>query len=119
MPPPAARSPVPPPEAEPPVPRVLSSARSSVPYAPRNRVTPPASVLLPLTPAEIEQYKWVLRAVLCTRCSDATHRNYPGGIGSQLLKRKRKEIEDNGGDGPAERNLKRTRDVGLIAEHCE
>ena len=61
MPPPAVPSSAPSPKPEePPAPKVLSSVRSSVPYAPRNRVTPPASVLLPLTPAEIEQYKWVL-----------------------------------------------------------
>ena len=47
----------PPQPEEPPPSKLLSSSRSSVPYAPRNRITPPASVLLPLTSAEMERYK--------------------------------------------------------------
>lgn len=59
MPPPPQPSP---PKASPEEPKsvtppAFTNSRSSVPYAPRNRITPPASVLVPLTRDEIERYK--------------------------------------------------------------
>ncbi|KAI0075824.1 hypothetical protein K474DRAFT_1357328 [Panus rudis PR-1116 ss-1] len=72
--------------------------RSTVPYAPRKRITPPSSVLVPLSPAELQWYK-----------------NFPGGIGTQILRSKRKRgREGEAPDGPP---TKRSRDVGLVVEH--
>ena len=44
------------------------------------------------------------------------HRNFTGGLGTQMLKRKRKDsdTEQEGEDRPGKRN----RDVKVIAEHC-
>ncbi|THH19669.1 hypothetical protein EUX98_g8726 [Antrodiella citrinella] len=91
----------------PPVPTQLSvlprpqspPRKSNIPYAPRRRISAPASVLKPLTPAEIEWYK-----------------NYPGGIGSQVLKSKRKraDSQEADADGPPS---KKAKDVKLVAEH--
>ncbi|KAI8998984.1 mRNA capping enzyme-domain-containing protein [Trametes punicea] len=92
--------------------------RSGIPYAPRKRVTPPTSVLVPLSPAEMERY-----------------RNYTGGVGTQIL-RKSKRVENLLGDdergvkrgrataGEAEddaeempRKKRRTGDVAVVVEH--
>ncbi|THG97181.1 hypothetical protein EW026_g4772 [Hermanssonia centrifuga] len=73
--------------------------RSGVPYAPR-RITPANSVLIPLSPAELEGY-----------------RNYAGGVGTQILKRNKRKRDDNEQQDDDDRPSKRTRDVGLIAEH--
>ncbi|CAL1703804.1 unnamed protein product [Somion occarium] len=74
--------------------------RSTIPYAPRKRITPATSVLVPLTSSEMDWY-----------------RNYPGGIGTQILrsstKRKRLEEADEEGLPPH----KRSRDVGLVVSH--
>ncbi|CCM06030.1 uncharacterized protein FIBRA_08275 [Fibroporia radiculosa] len=94
--------------------------RSSIPYAPVRRRTPAGSVLVPLSPAEMERY-----------------RNFPGGVGTMLLRKRKREAEsennkkrerseesENSGepeDAPDERDAKKRRvgDVGLIVEHCE
>ncbi|KAJ3484219.1 hypothetical protein NLI96_g5781 [Meripilus lineatus] len=78
-------------------------ARSSIPYAPRNRRTPAASVLVPLSSAEWERYQ-----------------NYPGGIGSQILKshnRKRKFRERDDPEDDDRPPFKRAGDVGLVVDH--
>lgn len=84
-------------EPRPTPPPAFTHSRSSVPYAPRNRITPPASVLVPLTREEIEKYK-----------------NFTGGLGTQMLKRKRKDSDAEEGD---DRPVKRNRDVTIVAEH--
>lgn len=80
-------------------------SRSVIPYAPRKRFTPPTSVTIPLTPAEVEWY-----------------RNYPGGIGSQILRSSGKSNKRGRsvdfGDVNEEPAAKRSRDVGLVVEHC-
>ncbi|KAI0792933.1 mRNA capping enzyme-domain-containing protein [Abortiporus biennis] len=82
--------------------------RSMIPYAPSHRISAPGSVLIPLSPAELEWYK-----------------NYPGGVGSQMLKSKKRKRtgDDEGGifrfDGKDEdeRPHKRTKDVASIVNH--
>ncbi|KAH9923971.1 mRNA capping enzyme-domain-containing protein [Epithele typhae] len=64
----------------PPSPPPSTSRRSAVPYAPL-RVSPAASVLVPLSPAEMDRY-----------------RNYAGGVGAHIL-RKRKRVDNLLGDG--------------------
>ncbi|KAI0086653.1 mRNA capping enzyme-domain-containing protein [Irpex rosettiformis] len=71
-------------------------SRSNIPYAPKHRITPAGSVLVPLSRDELE------------RC-----RNFIGK-GSQLLKQQKRKRE---GGGEGEYPSKRTRDVGLIAGH--
>nr|VWP00393.1 Serine/threonine-protein phosphatase 2B catalytic subunit A1 (EC (Calcineurin A1) [Ganoderma boninense] len=97
--------PMPPPSPPPSQPR-----RSAIPYAPR-RITPAGSVLVPLSPAEMERY-----------------RNYTGGAGTMIL-RKQKRVENLLGDGlgkrerspeaPEEnpRKKRRSGDVAVVVEH--
>lgn len=54
-------------------------------------------MLVPLTREEIEKYK-----------------NFTGGLGTQMLKRKRKDSDAEEGD---DRPVKRNRDVTIVAEH--
>ena len=99
----------------PPSPPPSQPRRSAIPYAPR-RVTPAHSVLVPLSPAEMERY-----------------RNYSGGVGAMVL-RKQKRVENLlGGDVPrAEkrerpdaaldeenpRKKRRSGDVAVVVQHC-
>ncbi|KAI0637355.1 mRNA capping enzyme-domain-containing protein [Trametes polyzona] len=101
-----------PPKPMPPPPS--SFKRSAIPYAPR-RNTPATSVLIPLSPAEMERY-----------------RNYTGGVGTMIL-RKQKRVENLLGDGPptvdkrdreedgaseeGPRKKQRTGDVAVVVEH--
>ncbi|KAI0693907.1 mRNA capping enzyme-domain-containing protein [Cytidiella melzeri] len=71
--------------------------RSNIPYAPKHRITPADSVLIPLTRDELDSFRTYM------------------GRGRQMLsqpKRKRR-----GSDQEDEYPSKRTRDVGLIAGH--
>lgn len=70
---------------------------STLPYNPTNRITPAASVLIPLTPAEIHFYK-----------------NYSGKGASRLLKRKRAASDDP--DHPPPK--RHAGDVNLVVDHC-
>ena len=96
----------------PPSPPPSQPRRSAIPYAPR-RVTPAHSVLVPLSPAEMERY-----------------RNYTGGVGTMIL-RKQKRVENLLGDGVAPkreredsdseenpRKKRRSGDVAVVVEHC-
>ncbi|OCH95194.1 guanine-N(7)-methyltransferase, partial [Obba rivulosa] len=87
--------------------------RSKIPYAPTRRLTPAGSVLVPLTPAEMERY-----------------RNYPGGAGTLILRKKRRRegegILGSGSDPRRERDdddeargtkRRRVGDVGIVVEH--
>ncbi|KAI0340167.1 hypothetical protein BDW22DRAFT_445562 [Trametopsis cervina] len=69
--------------------------RSNIPYAPRNRITPAGSVLVPLSPAELERSRTFV------------------GMGSQLLRQHKRKREGETEQYPS----KKTRDVGLIAGH--
>ncbi|KAH9857707.1 mRNA capping enzyme-domain-containing protein [Lenzites betulinus] len=100
-----------PPKPMPPPPSTVK--RSAIPYAPR-RITPATSVLIPLSPAEMERY-----------------RNYTGGVGTMIL-RKQKRIENLLGDGPLSPKREREddtpseespakkpkTDVAAVVQHC-
>ncbi|KAI0695410.1 mRNA capping enzyme-domain-containing protein [Cerioporus squamosus] len=108
LPPPSAS--LPPKPEPPPSPPPSQMKRSTIPYAPR-RITPAGSVLIPLSPAEMEKY-----------------RNYSGGVGTMIL-RKKKRVENLLGDGPVKRELedpeaeenprkkRRSGDVAVVVEH--
>lgn len=72
----------------------------SVPYNPRSRKTPAGSVLMPMTPQEIEMYK------------------HYRGIGTQSLLAKRKRSRSKSPDDPSAPAAKRhAGDVGRVIEH--
>jgi mRNA (guanine-N7-)-methyltransferase len=73
-----------------------SPPKSKIPYAPVRRLTQPASVLIPLTDAEIEN-----------------HRTFRG-LGTQRLSKRKREQDQL---GPP--NKKLASDVGVVAIHCE
>jgi mRNA (guanine-N7-)-methyltransferase len=76
----------------------ISSSSSTIPYNPKIRITPPGSVLTPLSQAEIDKYK-----------------SFRGQGVSRLSKRKRSVSEETD-----ERPVKRhAGDVGVVVEHCE
>ncbi|KAH9930908.1 mRNA capping enzyme-domain-containing protein [Fomitopsis serialis] len=97
------------PEVDPPPPFAIR--RSAIPYAPKFRRTPASSVLVPLSPAEMERY-----------------RNFPGGVGTMLLRKRRREdggelkrersvkLEENG-DEEERRKRRRVGDVDVVVEH--
>jgi mRNA (guanine-N7-)-methyltransferase len=71
---------------------------TTLPYNPKKRITPAGSVLIPLSPAEIQMYK-----------------NYAGRGAARLMKRKR-----SASDEPDDlRSRKRhAGDVGVVVDHC-
>ena len=83
-----------------------SQPQSSVPYNPKIRMTPPTSVLTPMSPAEMEMYK--------------DHR-YRGRGAIQIasgVKRKRSEEPfEFAVDQPHTKKL--AGDVGVVVDHCE
>ncbi|KII88966.1 hypothetical protein PLICRDRAFT_159944 [Plicaturopsis crispa FD-325 SS-3] len=73
---------------------------ASIPYNPTKRRTPPTSVLVPMSPAEMEMYK-----------------NYQG-VGTQRLAGKRKRGRSSEPNDSGERPAKRLAgDVGVVVEH--
>ena len=71
---------------------------STIPYNPKVRITPPGSVLTPLSQAEIDKYK-----------------SFRGQGVSRLTKRKRSASEETD-----ERPVKRhAGDVSVVVEHCK
>ena len=76
----------------------ISSSSSTIPYNPKVRITPPGSVLTPLSQSEIDKYK-----------------SFRGQGVSHLTKRKRSASEETD-----ERPVKRhAGDVSVVVEHCE
>jgi mRNA (guanine-N7-)-methyltransferase len=74
------------------------SSSSTISYNPKVRITPPGSVLTPLSQAEIDKYK-----------------SFRGQGVSRLMKRKRSASEETD-----ERPVKRhAGDVGVVVEHCK
>lgn len=70
---------------------------STLPYNPTKRITPPDSMLIPLSPVEMKMY-----------------RNFCGKGASRLLKRKR-----SASDEPEQPSAKRhAGDVGVVVDHC-
>jgi mRNA (guanine-N7-)-methyltransferase len=90
----------------------------AIPYNPINRRTPPTTVLIPLTPAELELFKLPRHALrLRAKRPDPALENpnfFPSSLypSKPTSKRKREEEEE-------ERHAKRSRDSGLVVEHCE
>ena len=74
------------------------SSSSAIPYNPKVRITPPGSVLTPLSQAEIVKYK-----------------SFRGQGVSRLTKRKRSASEETD-DRPVKRHAG---DVGVVVEHCK
>lgn len=74
------------------------SSSSTIPYNPKVRITPPGSVLNPLSQAEIDKYK-----------------NFRGRGVIRLTKRKRSDSEE-ADERPTN---KHAGDVGVVVEHCE
>ncbi|PCH38474.1 guanine-N(7)-methyltransferase [Wolfiporia cocos MD-104 SS10] len=100
-------APLPEPSALPPLPS-SDGTRSKIPYAPVHRRTPASSVLIPLSPAEMDRY-----------------RNFPGGVGSMILRKRKREDGDGATLGKRarddeeadDRKRRRMNDVGLVVEH--
>lgn len=95
-----------------------------LPYNPIKRRTPPTSVLIPLTPAELESFK-IPRHALRVRAQrpDPALENpnffpaslrHPDTAPQRKANSKRKREDDDD-----EKALKRSRDSGLVVEHCE
>lgn len=75
--------------------------RSTLPYSPRERITPASSVLVPMSQTEMDMYK-----------------NYRGIGSSKLTKRKRAQSnEPDDRDQPPTKKL--AGDVGVVVQHCE
>lgn len=101
-------SPSMPPPPTPPMPTSAASTesyatppptKSSIPYRPTRRITPAGSVLVPLTPQEIERFK-----------------NFRGqGTAKLLAKRKRSESDEEEDQPPLKRHAE---DVAVVVEHC-
>lgn len=92
-------NPMPPPPPPPPQP-------ATIPYNPKVRITPPTSVLIPLSPAELEAYK---------------DYRYQGRGSAQLAnvgKRKR-STSPRGGDSDQPPAKRLHGDVGVVMEHCK
>ena len=74
------------------------TSSSTIPYNPKVRITPPSSVLTPLSQAEIDKYQ-----------------SFRGQGVNRLTKRKRSASEETD-----ERPVKRhAGDVGVVVEHCK
>ncbi|KAF8877618.1 hypothetical protein BD779DRAFT_1556926 [Infundibulicybe gibba] len=74
-------------------------SRSTIPYNPRNRVTPPGSVLVPISPAEMEMFK-----------------TFRGQDTAQLSKRKREpSMDPEAQEQPPAKKL--ASDVGVFVNH--
>jgi hypothetical protein len=88
--------------------------KTTIPYSPRTRITPPGSVLKPMTAGEMNMY-----------------RSFVGQGTQRLMSRKRKRPADDdswggdggGGDGTDGRDQhpdkKWVGDVGVVVEHCK
>jgi mRNA (guanine-N7-)-methyltransferase len=79
---------------------------STIPYNPKVRMTPPTSIMIPMTPAEVEMYK---------------DYRYRGRGATQItlgLKRKRsEEPPEFSVDQPPTKKL--AGDVGVVVQHCQ
>ena len=87
--------------SSPDIPQPTPPATLPIPYNPRNRRTPAGSVLIPMTPKEMEMY-----------------RSYRG-VGTQMLLSKRKRDRSTSPDNLPQPAAKRhAGDVGRVIEHC-
>ena len=87
-------------------PPVPPPKRSAIPYAPRNRKTPPGSVLVPITDAERDFYRNLRKNPLKDRANHG-----------------KRKLEDVTNDAPIrngrEPPSKRARGMGVVAEYCK
>ncbi|GLB35337.1 putative class I-like SAM-binding methyltransferase superfamily, mRNA cap 0 methyltransferase family protein [Lyophyllum shimeji] len=97
------RLPPPNPSMPPPPPPPQPVQQSTIPYSPRVRISPPTSVMIPLSPAELEMYK------------DFRYRGRGSTLISQARKRKRSEEPQHDPDQPPAKKL--AGDVGVVVEH--
>lgn len=88
----------------PPPPHAVPLPHSNIPYNPRVRITPPTSVMIPLSSQELEMYK------------DYRYRGRGSSQITQATKRKRSEEPDIDIDQPPAKKL--AGDVGVVVEHC-
>jgi hypothetical protein len=86
--------------APPPPPPLLPPKTSTLPYKPRHRVSPPTSVLTPLSPQEIEFYNDPNKSRLGW---------------SQLAKKRKRDPNDDGSITAA----KKSKDMGIVVNHCQ
>jgi len=77
------------------------AAPSTLPYNPTKRVTKPESVLIPLTPAEIEHY-----------------RNFRGEGVARLTAKRKRAASDEPDPVDSRPSKRHTSDVGVVVEHC-
>ena len=77
------------------------AAPSTIPYNPTKRVTKPESVLIPLTPAEIEHYK-----------------NFRGEGVARLTAKRKRAASDEPDPVDSRPSKRHTSDVGVVVEHC-
>ncbi|KAF8491945.1 mRNA capping enzyme-domain-containing protein [Gautieria morchelliformis] len=89
----------------------------AIPYNPINRRTPPTSVLIPLTPAELESFKAPRHALrLRAKRPDPALEN-PNFFPSSLYPSKPVSGKRKRGEEEEETATKRSRDSGLVVEH--
>jgi len=74
-------------------------APSAIPYKPTHRISPPSSVLVPMTPDEIEMFK-----------------SYRGKGTARLSKRKRGRSNELDDEQPPPKKV--AGDAGVVMEHC-
>jgi mRNA (guanine-N7-)-methyltransferase len=80
--------------------------QSTIPYNPKVRMTPPTSVMIPLSPEEVEMYK------------DNRYRGRGATQIARSAKRKRsEEPPESEVDHPPTKRL--AGDVGVVVNHCE
>ncbi|KAF8061515.1 mRNA capping enzyme-domain-containing protein [Lyophyllum atratum] len=91
------------PSMPPPPPPPQPSTQPAIPYNPRVRITPPTSVMIPLSPAELEIYRGY------------SYRGRGSTQISQAKKRKRSEEPPDHPDHPPAKRL--AGDVGVVVEH--
>jgi mRNA (guanine-N7-)-methyltransferase len=74
---------------------------SSIPYNPTKRVTKPDSVLVPLTPTEIERYK-----------------NFRGEGAARLTTKRKRAASEEPDPADSRPSKRHSTDVGVVVEHC-
>lgn len=87
----------------------------AIPYNPVTRRTPPTSVLIPLTPAELESFKTPRHALRIRAQRPDPALENPNFFPSALYPNLKRKRESDGEDKAA----KRSRDSGLVVNHCE
>ncbi|KDR73440.1 hypothetical protein GALMADRAFT_609653 [Galerina marginata CBS 339.88] len=82
------------------VPPRSTASPTSIPYNPRNRISKAESVLIPLTPSEIEKYK-----------------NFRGEGATRLSAKRKRALSDEPEPSDARPGKRHTGDVGVVVNH--